>query len=78
MIIKLRGIFAEVVDRVPEIGDSLPGECRITSVEDYQIADGYRQDYYNYDYYVVTSKDYDNEEFIDYFAVPKDEEDCVL
>mgnify|MGYP003289051912 CR=1 FL=1 len=78
MIIKLRGIFAEVVDRVPEVGNSLPGECRITSVEDYQIADGYRQDYYNYDYYVVTSIDYDNEEFTDYFAVPKAEEDCVL
>ena len=78
MIIKLRGIFAEVVDRVPEVGTSLPGERQITSMEIYQIADGYRQDYYNYDYYLVTSKDYDNEEFTDYFAVPKDEEDCIL
>lgn len=78
MIIKLKGFHAEVVDRIPEIGNSLPGERRITSVEGYQIADGYRQDYYNYDYYLVLSKDYDNEEFTNYFAVPKDEEDCIL
>ena len=78
MIIKLKGFHAEVVDCIPEVGNSLPGECRITSVEDYRIADGYPQEYYNYDYFIVRSKDYEGEEFTDYMAVPKDEEDCIL